>query len=329
MQETVMRPPDFWRHDASRLWPVLLAPIAGLYRLGFLARARASRPQRASVPIICVGAATLGGAGKTPLTSALARRLRQQGRKVNIVTRGFGGSERGPLLVDPGRHPARDVGDEALLLIQAAPTWVARDRAAGAQAAARAGADLVLLDDGLQNPKIAKDLSILSVDGMSGFGNGWLLPAGPLREPVTAAATRCQAVVIIGKDEAGIVARLPAGLPRLQARIEPINPEALKGRRWFAFCGLGAPEKFRRTLDEIGLDLAGWREFPDHHRYSERELAQLRVDAARLNAGLLTTRKDWVRLKPDERDGITALDILLRFEDEESLDRLLRPIFAR
>jgi tetraacyldisaccharide 4'-kinase len=318
-----MQAPDFWQRDASILWPALLAPAAALYRLGYLVRARSSRPRRAAIPVICVGAVTVGGAGKTPLTFALARRLRQQGRKVHIVTRGYGGSERGPLLVDPGRHPASEVGDETLLLTLAAPTWLARDRTAGAHAAAQAGADLVLLDDGLQNPTIAKDFSILTIDGVAGFGNGRLLPAGPLREPVAAAATRCRFAVIIGKDEAGIASRLPAGLPRLQARIEPIQADALKGRRWFGFCGLGDPGKFRRTLDAIGLDLAGWHEFPDHHRYSERELTRLRADAARLKAGLLTTRKDWVRLKPDDRNGITALDIVLRFEDEAALDRLI------
>jgi tetraacyldisaccharide 4'-kinase len=324
-----MQSPDFWRRGASSFWPTLLAPAALLYRLGFLVRAGRARPQQSNIPVICIGAATLGGAGKTPLTSALARRLRQQGRKVHIVTRGYGGSERGPLLVDPGRHAASDVGDEALLLLQAAPTWVARNRAAGVQAAAEAGADLVLLDDGLQNPTIAKTCSFLAVDGATGFGNGRLLPAGPLREPVAAAAARCQAAVIIGKDEAGIAARLPRSLPRLSARIDPVGADALKARRWFAFCGLGTPGKFRRTLEEIGLDLAGWREFPDHHRYSDRELARLRAEASRLNAGLLTTRKDWVRLRPVDRSGITPLDIVLRFEEEAKLDRLLQRLFAR
>jgi len=324
-----MRAPDFWQRGASGFWPTLLAPAALLYRLGFLARSGRARPQPGRIPVICIGAATVGGAGKTPLTAALARRLRQQGRKVHIVTRGFGGSERGPLLVDPGRHAARDVGDEALLLLQAAPTWVARNRAEGAQAAAQAGADLVLLDDGLQNPTIAKTFSFLAVDGATGFGNGRLLPAGPLREPVATAVARCQAAVIIGEDEAGIAASLPASMPRLSARIEPVGVDALRPRRWFAFCGLGTPGKFRRTLDEIGLDLAGWRQFPDHHRYTERELAGLRAEAARLTAGLLTTRKDWVRLRPDDRSGITPLDIVLRFDEEAELDRLLRSIPTR
>jgi tetraacyldisaccharide 4'-kinase len=324
-----MSPPRFWRRDASILLPALLAPAAGLYRLGFLARRAGAKPHRARVPVICVGAATVGGAGKTPLTFALALRLRQQGRRVHIVARGYGGSERGPLRVDPQRHLATEVGDETLVLTQSAPVWIARNRAAGVVAALQDGADVVLLDDGLQNRTIARDFSILTIDGISGFGNGWQLPAGPLREPVAQAAARCQLAVIIGPDEAGGAARLPAGLPILKARIEPTHPQNLKGRRWFAFCGLGAPEKFRRTIEEMGLDLAGWREFPDHHRYSEKELDRLRAEAAALKAELLTTRKDWVRIHPNFRSGLTSLDILLRIEDEAALDRLLKPVLAR
>ncbi|MGH6880001.1 tetraacyldisaccharide 4'-kinase [Hypericibacter sp.] len=324
-----MSSPRFWRRGASIILPALLAPAAVLYRLGFLLRQAGAKPHRARVPVICVGAATVGGAGKTPLTFALAQRLRQQGRRVHIVTRGYGGSERGPLRVDPARHLATEVGDETLVLTQSSPVWLARNRAAGVAAAAQDGAEVVLLDDGLQNGTIAKDFSILTVDGISGFGNGWQLPAGPLREPVAKAAARCQLAVIIGPDEAGVAQRLPAGLPLLKARIEPTHPQNVKGRRWFAFCGLGAPEKFRRTIEEMGLDLAGWREFPDHHRYSEKELDRLRADASALNAGLLTTRKDWVRVHPDFRAGLTPLDILLRFEDEAALDQLLKPVLTR
>jgi tetraacyldisaccharide 4'-kinase len=324
-----MSPPRFWRRDASITVPALLAPAAALYRLGFLARQAGAKPYRARVPVICIGAATVGGAGKTPLVFALAQRLRQQGRRVHIVTRGYGGSEHGPMRVDPARHLATEVGDETLVLTQSSPVWVARNRAAGAAAASQDGADLVLLDDGLQNGTIAKDLSILTIDGLSGFGNGWQLPAGPLREPVAKAAARCQLAVIIGPDEAGVAARLPAGLPLLKARIEPTHPQNLKGRRWFAFCGLGAPEKFRRTIEAMGLDLAGWREFPDHHRYSEKELDRLRADASSLKAGLLTTRKDWVRIHPEFRPGLTPLDILLRFEDEAALDALLTGLPSR
>jgi tetraacyldisaccharide 4'-kinase len=324
-----MSSPKFWRRDASIIMPALLAPAAGLYRLGFLARQAGAKPHRARVPVICVGAATVGGAGKTPLTFALAQRLRQQGRRVHIVTRGYGGNEHGPMRVDPARHLATEVGDETLVLTQSSPVWVARNRAAGTVAASQDGAELVLLDDGLQNTTITRDFSILTIDGISGFGNGWQLPAGPLREPVAKAAARCQLAVVIGPDEAGVASRLPAGLPLLKARIEPTHPQNVKGRRWFAFCGLGAPQKFRRTIEEMGLDLAGWREFPDHHRYSEKELDRLRADAGSLKAGLLTTRKDWVRVHPEFRPGLTPLDILLRFEDEEALDRLLKPVLAR
>jgi tetraacyldisaccharide 4'-kinase len=321
----IMQSPKFWRRGGSVILPALLAPAAGLYRLGYLAN-RKSKSIRVRIPVICVGAATVGGAGKTPLTAALARRLRQQGRKVHIITRGYGGNEKGPLRIEPGRHLAKDVGDETLILLQSAPTWVARDRIAGAVAAAQDGAEMVLLDDGLQNSRIAKDLSILTIDGISGFGNRWQLPAGPLREPVSKAAQRCQLAVIIGPDETGAAARLPKSLPVLEARIEPVGADALKGKRWVGFCGLGAPGKFRRTIEDMGLELLSWHEFPDHHRYSERQLDRLRDEAIGLKAGLLTTRKDWVRIPQDINQGITPLDIAMRFEDEELLDGLLKAI---
>jgi tetraacyldisaccharide 4'-kinase len=308
--------------------PALLAPAAGLYRLGYLA-SRKSRSFRVRIPVICLGAATVGGAGKTPLTAALARRLRQQGRKVHIVTRGYRGTEKGPLRVEPGRHLAKDVGDETLILMQSAPTWIARDRIAGAVAASQDGAEMVLLDDGLQNSRLAKDFSILTVDGISGFGNGWQLPAGPLREPVSNAAARCQLAVIVGPDESGASARLPRSLPVLKARIEPVAADALKGKRWVGFCGLGAPGKFRRTIEDMGLELPVWHEFPDHHRYSEKELDRLRAEANGLKAGLLTTRKDWVRIPQEIRQGITPLDIAMRFEDEAALDALLTGLPSR
>lgn len=324
-----MRAPEFWNRRSVGIMALLLSPMALLYRLGFLLRAAMARPRRASVPVLCIGAASVGGAGKTPLAFAIARQLRQQGRKLHIVSRGYGGNERGPLRVDPARHLASEVGDEALLLTQAAPVWVARDRLAGIEAAAQEGADLVLLDDGLQNPTLAKTASILTVDGITGFGNGWLLPAGPLREPVGRAAQRCQAVVIVGADEAEAARRLPAALPRFAATLEPIQGETLKGKRWYAFCGLGSPEKFRRTIRGLGLDVAGGKAFPDHHRYSDKDLAELRAEAERANARLLTTRKDWLRLKPDQRGGVTPLDIVLRFEDEAAFDALLQRLLAQ
>lgn len=324
-----MRAPDFWRRDRRSPWPLLLAPAATLYRMGFLLREGLARPARAAVPVVCVGAATVGGAGKTPLVLALARRLSAQGHNVHILTRGYGGRLAGPVRVDPAIHDTGAVGDEALLLAEAAPTWVARDRVAGRGAAVAAGAELLLLDDGLQNPTLAKDLGILVVDGVEGFGNGRLLPAGPLREPVAAAAARARTVVVVGPDRAGVTAMLPSRPPRLAARLVPANGEALAGRRCVAFCGIGAPEKFWASLKQSGADLAFTRAFPDHHPYRDAELAALRAEAKRLDAALVATRKDWVRLAPDQRRGIAVLDVELRFEDEAALDRLLATVLDR
>ncbi|MGD9743574.1 MAG: tetraacyldisaccharide 4'-kinase [Dongiaceae bacterium] len=323
-----MNPPGFWRRESASILPALLAPAAlaydGLRRL----HQATGRPQKAPIPVICVGAATVGGAGKTPAAIAIARHLLARGHRPAFVTRGHGGREAGPLQVDPLRHEAAQTGDEPLLLAAIAPAWVARDRAAGVAAAARAGAGLAILDDGLQNPHVAKDLSILVIDGEQGFGNGRLLPAGPLREPVAAALARVQAVLLVGEDRAGIAARLPPGLPRLAGRIEPAaaSVTALRGRRVAAFCGIGAPEKFRASLGAVGAELTAFRAFPDHHRYGEAEIAPFLAHPEVL---AVTTAKDHVRLPPGLRDHVAVLEIALEVADWSPLEPLLARTMRR
>ena len=174
-----MRAPEFWARDGG--FAALLAPLGLSYDLaGRLHRALA-RPHSVPVPVICVGNLVAGGAGKTPLVIALVEALATRGQRAYCLTRGYGGCEAGPVRVDPAAHDAKRVGDEALLLARIAPTWVARDRAAGARAASAAGAGIIVMDDGFQNPHIAKDLSLLAVDGAYGFGNAKVMPAGPLR----------------------------------------------------------------------------------------------------------------------------------------------------
>lgn len=317
-----MRSPEFWRHGVASRWPALLAPAAALYDVGRRARRRSVRPERGPVPVFCVGAATVGGAGKTPTAIAIARRLIALGRRPALVTRGYRGSELGPHRVDPGKDGVERVGDEALLLAAVAPTWVARDRLAGVGAAAAEGADCAVLDDGLQNPRIAKALALLVVDGETGFGNGRLLPAGPLREPVAEAIARADAVLVIGADATGVAALLPRGLPRLEGRLEPLPAAAarLRGRRVAAFAGIGLPEKFRRSLEAAGAELVEFRTFPDHHRYSAEELAPL---LARSDLLPVTTAKDFVRLPPGIAARVQVLEIELRIADWAPLDRLL------
>ncbi|MBM3584031.1 MAG: tetraacyldisaccharide 4'-kinase [Alphaproteobacteria bacterium] len=313
-----MRAPDFWRHDGAAVR--LLAPAAALYAGAGRLRWALTRPWRAPVPVVCVGNVVAGGAGKTPVALALARRLAARGRAVHVLGRGYGGCQRGPLRVDPGRHDARAVGDEALLLARAAPAWIARDRRAGVAAAAAAGAALVILDDGFQDPAVVKDLSLLVIDGGYRFGNGRVIPAGPLREPVARALARADALVVIDGDGT------PAGFAGavLRASIEPAaDLDDLAGAPVFAFAGIGRPEKFFAMLRRLGVTLDATRAFPDHHVYTVDQIMTLVEDAARLGARPVTTEKDWVRLPEDARVMVTPVPVTLRWHDEAALDHLL------
>ncbi len=322
-----MRAPEFWRRPGPLA--ALLAPAGWLYGLATRTRIAGATPWRAPVKVLCVGNLVAGGAGKTPVALSLGARLAGRGRKVHFLGRGFGGSAAGPLRVDPDKHDSATVGDEALLLARVAPTWIARDRAAGVRAAA-AGADVVVLDDGLQDPAVAKDVSVAVVDGGYGFGNRRMIPAGPLREPVAAGLARVDAVAVIGADEVG-VADDPAvrarGVPVLRAAVAP-GPEAarLKGQRVVAFAGIGRPEKFFATLAAVGCDVAATRAFADHHRFTGDEIARLKADARQRGARLVTTEKDAVRLAAGDRDGIDAVTIELHWSDEAALDKLLAPL---
>lgn len=324
-----MRAPEFWHTPSRSLPAALLAPLGAAY--GTLARLRdwGTTPWRAPVPIVCVGNLTVGGAGKTPTVLAVAERLMSQGLEVACLSRGYGGRERGPLLVDPARHTAADVGDEPLLLAGVAPTWIARDRRDGAQAAIAEGADIVLLDDGLQNPSLRKDLSLVVVDGGYGFGNGRVLPAGPLREPAERGLARAAAVVLIGDDARDVAKVLPAGLPILRARLEPDAAALhLRGRSVIAFAGIGRPAKFLQTLREIGAEVIDVTEFADHHPYTAAEVMRLAETARCRQATLVTTAKDLVRLPEPARSLATAVGVRLRFADPAALDRLLMPLLG-
>ena len=300
-----MRRPDFW--DADGLLPRLLSPLSLAWSAAGAVRFALAKPYRASIPVICVGNLVAGGAGKTPVAIDLAQRL-----GAAVVTRGYGGSIAGPVRV--AGEDFTQVGDEALLLARVAPTWVARDRAAGIGAAAEAGATSVVLDDGFQNPSIAKDVSLVVVDG---FGNGRVMPAGPLREPVRRGLERADAIVLMrGPEEPGHLGERPV----LRARIEPVNGGAFAGRRLVAFAGIGRPEKFFHTLETLGADLVARRSFPDHHPYREAELSAMR----RTDATLVTTAKDAVRLPPTLRSEVEVLEVRLVWDDEAALASLLR-----
>ncbi|MSO70593.1 MAG: tetraacyldisaccharide 4'-kinase [Alphaproteobacteria bacterium] len=322
-----MRTPEFWYAPIGGK-ARLLAPAAALYRAGASIRRALTRPRRLAVPALCVGNLVAGGAGKTPTVIALASLLQDAGFAPHILSRGWGGRLAGPVRVDPLRHSSLDVGDEPLLLAAAAPCWIARDRHGGARAAAAAGAKLLLLDDGLQNPTLAPEFRLLVIDGASGIGNGRVLPAGPLREEAASGMARADAVVMIDRDQTGFSAHI--SVPVIAARLEPAPAaELLKGERVLGFAGIGQPEKFFATLRELGCTLVESVPFADHHRYRPEEIMALVERAVKAKARLVTTEKDWVRLPLDARKMAEAVPVALAFADEAALLHLIAPLLAR
>jgi len=323
-----MRTPEFWYPVHGRSFgslPWLLAPLAFVFACVGRLRIFLSSPYRAPAPVICIGNLTAGGTGKTPVALALAERLTARGVKMHFLTRGHGGALAGPVRVEPARHTAHDVGDESLLLARVAPTWVARNRKAGAITACAAGAELLILDDGHQNPHLVKDLSLLLIDAERGFGNGWVIPSGPLREPVARGLARADAVLIMGNG-----GNFPDfGKTLLRAHRQLSNPDSLRNQRLFAFCGIGAPQQFFDMLRQAGADLAGVQAFPDHHPFTDDEIDQIISSAEKTGATPVTTEKDWVRLSPPMRRKILAVGMEIRFSDEPALARLLETVIHK
>ncbi len=324
-----MRAPEFWRGDrrgtGARLTRLALTPASWLFQAGAWLRRRATRPCVAGVPVVCIGNLVAGGAGKTPAALALARAFVREDLRVHFLARGYGGREAGPIRVDPERHVAGEVGDEALLLARVAPTWIARDRKAGIAAAAESGPDLVIMDDGFQNPAVRPDASLLVFDGGYGLGNNRTLPAGPLRESLASGLARTAAAMIVGPDETGLAGRL-GGVPLFEAEIrpDPVAAHRLQGRRVVAIAGIGRPEKFFGTLAGLGATIVARHAFADHHPFDARTLDRILAEAQSLDATIVTTEKDAARLPTAYRARIETLPVTLEIRDLARLLALIR-----
>ena len=328
-----MKAPYFWSagldpssREAAPVTRALLTPLSWLYLAGFNRKLSKAAPERASIPVICIGNLTTGGAGKTPVAEAIRARITARGIRAATLSRGHGGREAGPLKVDTARHTFRDVGDEPLLLAASGEAWIGRDRVAAARAMAADGVGAAVMDDGHQNPSLAKDFTFIVIDAGAPFGNGHVLPKGPLREPVASGLARAGAVILMGD---GPVPRSVAnsGKPVLRAHLKAAA-SAPKGPL-VAFAGIGRPEKFIDSLKAAGADLRDAVPFPDHHPYTAGDFRLLNQLAKRDGARLITTSKDHVRLAQELRADVLVFPAQAEFETPEMLDALLAPIFKR
>ncbi|WP_417685470.1 tetraacyldisaccharide 4'-kinase [Roseibium sp.] len=326
--------PAFWWQKGLK-WQALALYLPSL----IYGRATGARMMRkpsgaARVPVVCVGNFVVGGVGKTPFALRLAKRLAAEGFEPGFLLRGYGGSESGPLVVDADRHDSEQVGDEALMLAKTAPTVVAADRVAGAALAESNYADIIIMDDGFQNPALAKDLTVVLVDAATGLGNGLCLPAGPLRAPMSNQIGKTDVLVVVGQGSAADeVLHLAGrrGLPILHAHVEPDIQEELKGVPLLAFAGIGRPQKFFSTLQDAGLDVAETRSFPDHHAYTVEQAEDMLRRAEAEGYQLVTTAKDMVRLETAQHEifrwlcaRTEVLNVRMKIEDEDRLVAAIR-----
>ncbi len=332
-----MREPGFW-HRPSSFVSLLLLPLGALY--GAVAARRLQRQGfDAGIPVLCVGNYHVGGAGKTPMVLALTRMLRDLGETPVVLSRGYGGRLHGPVKVDPDRHAAADIGDEPLMMARTVPVVVARDRIGGVALARSQGASVILMDDGFQNPAIAKDASLIVIDGDRGLGNGLVFPAGPLRAPLPPQLVRTDALIVVGDGAAAasVAAAIAAqGRPVLSAhlRADDASVASLRGKRVLAFAGIGDPLRFFRTLRASGIEIVRERAFADHHPYAQAEIEALIAEAKPDALTLVTTEKDLARLRSGGRLASYAQEIVpfavtLEFDDAAKLrtfvtDRLFK-----
>ena len=325
--------PHFWYGTATpyaMVMRALLIPLSFVWRAGAYLRYVIAKPEQADLPVICVGNISVGGTGKTPITAYLCQLLRAQGMTPYILTRGYGGGEKGPIFADPALHSAADIGDEALMLSSYEKVCVSADRILGARfISAKSDADIIIMDDGMQNPWLKKDLVIGVFDGAVGVGNGLVFPAGPLRQSLAQGLPMIDIVVINGTDETNLKTKLKDQFDCLSVKLvpDPVVAKTLKRKKLIGFAGIGRPARFFDSLRGSGGDVIRTRSFADHHPYSALDLTQLYEEAWQTGAHLVTTQKDWVRLPANWREEVTALGVSACFSKTHE-KRLLGKIFA-
>ena len=321
-----LKSPDFWQKD-NTFFAKLLSPLGGLYAWCLRRKLEKTKAYRSKIPVVCVGNLVMGGVGKTPLAVSIAEYFKMNGMRPAFLTRGYGGGLSN-ILVDPDKHTAKDTGDEALILARVAPTVVDVNRARGAKLAERIGADVIIMDDGFQNAQLVKDLSFAVFDGRYGFGNGKVFPAGPLREPVEDGLRRADAFIVVGKDKAGVrewVDARFAALPFVGTHIEQDVKKIaqLSGKKVLAFAGIGYPDKFFDMLRDYGCDVVDTQAFSDHYPYRDEDLTDLIARAEKLDAVLVTTAKDGVRIAPRFKADVQIVEAYMVWDTPEAMCALL------
>lgn len=321
----MMKSPKFWVKPTPTVLAKLLFPLSALYQKLHNRRLTKGIPHRANLPVLCVGNVTVGGTGKTPLCIALAKYLQEQGKRVIFLSRGYGGKLKGPVQVNPEKHTYKDVGDEPLLLAQVAPTIIAKDRHQGLAIASYLGGDIIIMDDGLQNPSVHRDKSVLVIDGNVGLGNGMTVPSGPMREPLSQALSRVNAVVIMGGDSHGLEKMITENSPHMPVVHAGVyaSCKVPVGGAVVAFAGIGRPQKFFETVQALGYEIRKKIFYADHHPYTVGDMKKLQNLADRHTAKLLTTDKDKMRLSPELQNTVHVVNIEIRWQQDSDIQVLL------
>ena len=315
-----IKTPHFWTELSWQ--SVILFPVSYIWRFGHYAQQKILNTKETEIPVICVGNLTVGGSGKTPVVITLCRFLSGIGKSTSILTRGFGGKEKGPIFVSTNLHQSLDVGDEPLMMAHLLDVCVSRNRPLGANHILdKKKYDCIVMDDGLQNPTLKKDLNIAVFDGKFGIGNGFLLPAGPMRQKLEVGIQNIDLVIFNGKDETGLGQKIPPHIPIFTGELQPDEEivEKMKNRRVYGFAGIGNPSRFFKTLNNIGADLVGEAHFADHHPYTDADLTQLYEEAMQSGAELVTTQKDWMRLPTDWRDRVLTVPVRIHFSADDTI----------